>query len=107
MKTVVLLMAAVLLLAACDKKDETGKVTFYLDESYFGSNWSLIVDGKDRGMLSAAFQMPVCGDEEFIVLDLPVGPVEIDTKNHDGQAYGHPYTYEVEEGCHQHKVQPY
>jgi hypothetical protein len=69
------------------KKDGPGKVTFYTTES---GNWSLILDGVEKGKLKNTFQQPVCGDATFQVITLEAGEHTVDAKSLDGFAWGDP-----------------
>lgn len=99
------MLAMVAVMASCKKEEtaqpvQTASVTFYVGNH---SNWELIVDDVDKGKLKYAQQMPVCGDQDYIVLQLSLGVHKVAAKSLDGLAWGYK-NYTVTEGCSSYKI---
>ena len=106
MKTILIFLFASIVLFSCKKEDKNhGTVTFYLESSAAGENWELLINGLEKGKLTASAQKPDCEDSEFITLVLPIGSHKVNAKNLDSpNTYGIQKTIEVVPGCNQHMV---
>lgn len=102
-KTLNLLASALVIsicISSCKKEDKavpsrTGTATFY---TLSNDNWSLILDGVEKGKIKNTTQMPVCGDAVFQVFTLSAGTHTVDAKSLDGFAWGHQKTITISSG---------